>query len=235
MSSARAARSSSQCIRDRTRRTRFGATAGREGIRIANYVTYAPAAAAAQATYSYNALDQLTGGTGLSGITYSSDGEQKTITGPSPRGAWSFAYEGRGLVSAANSGSTAIGWTLDGEGRVVKRVKGAAETRYRFAGPGDVPAWEENASGTVTTSFVSGPGGLLASYSSGTPTFYLLNRHGDVVQTRDLSGESAGELRLRRVREPDLDSEAEQIRLRRTLAEGAGSRQLAPPDGGADV
>ena len=40
----------------------------------------------------------------------------------------------------------------------------------------------------MTTSFVSGPGGLLASYASGTPTFYLLNGHGDVVQTRNLVG-----------------------------------------------
>jgi RHS repeat-associated protein len=156
---------------------------------FAQTITYAPAAAAAQATYSYNALDQLTGGTGLSGITYSSDGEQKTITGPSPRGAWSFTYEGRGLMRQATSGSTAIDWTLDGEGRAVKKTKGSAEIRYRFGSPGDVPAWEENASGALTTSFVSGPGGLLASYASGTPTFYLLNGHGDVVQTRDLSGD----------------------------------------------
>lgn len=154
----------------------------------AQTVTFTAAAESLQTTYGYNALDQLTGGTGLSGISYSTDGEQTAITGPSPRGSWTFAYDGRGLMRTATSGSASTSWTLDGEGRVVKRLEGTSETRYRFAGSGDTPAWEEDASGAVTTTFVSGPAGLLSSYASGTPTFYLFDGHSDLVQTRDVGG-----------------------------------------------
>lgn len=50
----------------------------------AQTVVLTTAAAPTQASNGYNALDQLTSGTGLSGIVYNSDGEQETITGPSP-------------------------------------------------------------------------------------------------------------------------------------------------------
>lgn len=154
----------------------------------AQTVTLTPAAESTQTTYTYNALDQLAGGTGLSGISHSNDGEQTAITGPSPRGSWVFGYDGRGLMKSAASGSNATTWTLDGEARVAKEVKGSSETRRRFAGQGDVPAWEEDASGNITAIYVTGPVGLLASYASGVPTFYMSSGHGDVVQTRSLAG-----------------------------------------------
>ena len=153
----------------------------------AQTVRLTAAGASTQASYSYNALDQLTAGTGLSGISYNSDGEQETMTGPAPRGSWTFGYDGRGLMRSATSGSNISSWALDGESRVVKQTK-ASESRYRFAGPGGSPAWEEDASGAVTINFIRGPGGLVASYVSGTPTFYMLNGHGDVIHTRDLAG-----------------------------------------------
>lgn len=180
---------------------RVGVTAGNQldFVAVPNYdrktvptnaqtISLTAATESVQASYGYNALDQITSGSGLSGISYSTDGEQTAITGPSPRGSWTFGYDGRGLMKTATNGTTTTTWTLDGERRVVKEVNGASETRERFAGPGDSPAWVEDDSGNVIASFLAGPSGLLTSFAGTTPRFNLFNGHGDVVQTRDLGG-----------------------------------------------
>ncbi len=143
------------------------------------------------ASYTYNALDQLTGGA-ASGLTYSSDGEMETITGPAPRGSWSLGYDAHHLMTSATSGPNTTTWTFDGFARVVKTTKAGTETRYRYSGAGGPPSFEEDASGTVTAVHVGGPGGLLGTYTASGPTYLLSDGHGAVVRSLDESGTAAG-------------------------------------------
>lgn len=139
-------------------------------------------------TYAYNTLDQLTATGAISAVTYNSDGDQTSITGPTPRGTVTLGFDGRHLVTSQTANSVSTTWLIDGEDRVAKQTKGSTETRYRYTSPGDGPSWEENSSGTVTSYFASGPSGPVVTYTSGTPTFPVYNGHGSVIQTRDLSG-----------------------------------------------
>jgi RHS repeat-associated protein len=145
-------------------------------------VTINSAPDVSQALYTYDAADRLQNGGPVSGITYSGEGELTSITGPAPRGAWTLGYDARHLMTSQTSGGVTTTWTLDGEGRVARMTKGSNVTVYRYGGPGSSPAWLEDASGTVTDTFVGGPGGLLAQYNGSTPSFPLRNGNGDIIK-----------------------------------------------------
>ncbi|MCA1834527.1 MAG: PA14 domain-containing protein [Actinomycetota bacterium] len=165
----------------------FLTASGYDGTVIASNaqdVTLTRQADASVVAATYNAADQLISATGMSGITYSTDGEMTAYTGPSPRGALGITYDGRHLATQTTTAGTATAFTIDGEGKTVKSVRGAATTKYRYGGG----MWLEDASGTVTTTYVSGPGGLLAVYSGATPSYTLRNGHGDVIKTLSSSG-----------------------------------------------
>lgn len=140
------------------------------------------------ATYSYTALDQLTATGAISGVAYNSDGDQTSITGPSPRGTVDLTFDGRHQATGQTAGGVATSWAIDGEERVTRQTKAGVLTRYRYVAPGDGPAWEEDSAGTITASMINGPSGVLATYSGGTATFPVVNGHGDVIQIRNASG-----------------------------------------------
>ncbi|MGH2830954.1 MAG: RHS repeat-associated core domain-containing protein [Actinomycetota bacterium] len=158
-------------------------------------VTLTPAAESVQQSLAYNALDQLAADPAsyVSAVTHNSDGDQTAITAGA-REPVSFGFDARHLVvsqTVSKTPSLVTTWSIDGQSRVVTQTKTGQTTRYRYLGSSDSPIWEENSSGTVTTSFVSGPAGLLATYADGTggtPAFPVLNGHGDVIQTRNASG-----------------------------------------------
>ena len=156
----------------------------------ADNVTLTPAAETTTETYGYNARDQLTAtGSLIAGVAYNSDGDQTSISGPSPRGTVNLTFDGRHLVTGQSTAGLTTSWVLDGEARVTRQTKSLLGTTvYRYNAPGDNPAWEEDTSGTITTSFVTGPLGILATYSSGTPTYLVTNGHGDIIQTRNGAG-----------------------------------------------
>lgn len=128
--------------------------------------TYASATAGcsdagATATYSYSAtaVDRLTSD-GTSSYGYTSDGQVNQI------GANTLSWDGWGRNTGGTYGSTSLSYTYGPAGELAKRATSspAATTRYLL---GDL--FETDATGTITTSYVTGNGIDLAHYQ-GPPT-----------------------------------------------------------------
>ncbi|MEA3075881.1 MAG: hypothetical protein QOF60_789, partial [Actinomycetota bacterium] len=105
-----------------------------------------------------------------------------------------IAYDAADHAVSLDDGSVTTLETLAPSGRVIHRsvrddATGAMsmDDAYGYSSSGDAPSYTRGADGTVTT-YVSGPGGLLATYTGTTPTYPIANAHGDIVGTTDAAG-----------------------------------------------
>jgi hypothetical protein len=96
-------------------------------------------------------------------------------------------------VASQTQGGVTNEYKLDPEGRVRETTTGATKTKSHYDGPGETPAWTENAEQWVRN--ISGiDGTLTATQTNGaTPVVQLHDLQGNVVGT---IGDKAGETKL---------------------------------------
>ena len=149
------------------------------------------------ATYTYDpsttaGLDELTSQTGPTrSFSYDSDGNTTA------RGTDSLSWDGWGRLSTATVSGTTACYTYDPAGALKTRsyetsssdcASPTGTTNYLL---GDL--YETNGSGTITTSYVDGPAGDLASFNgppttSSTISYLYYDGHGDLAAEADSSG-----------------------------------------------
>lgn len=154
------------------------------GLDNANVPTAAPSVdisphAATSTTATYDAIDRWT----AAGVTYDTAGNTKTI------GSATYTYDARNLLTATGTPTQSSAFVFDGEGRQIKSTTAGVERRIRYGAPGDSGAsYETNAANAVTASTLSGPSGLLATYTGTTPLYYFTSPRGDVAATVNTAG-----------------------------------------------
>ncbi|MBC8135487.1 MAG: RHS repeat-associated core domain-containing protein [Fibrella sp.] len=128
---------------------------------------------------TYNAKNQLTGGTGLAGpFTYDGNGNPTT-------------YNGSVLSFNAGDRTTAFGTALtagyNGGGlRVWKQSNAGGRTYFLYAS--GVPICEFDAAGSLIATNTWGPGGLVSRRSGNGSVFYTFDERGNTVQRTNGAG-----------------------------------------------
>jgi RHS repeat-associated protein len=144
------------------------------------------------ASYTYDpattpGLDALTTQTGPSrSFSYNTDG---AMTG---RGSDSLSWDGWGRNTGGTYSATTISYSYDPAGNQASRNSGSQTTNFLYGGSQN-PIFETDSSGTITLSYIQGPGGDLAHYAgppttSSTLSYLYPNGHGDLAATADTSG-----------------------------------------------
>jgi RHS repeat-associated protein len=151
----------------------------------------APATPAPKGTpqsYSYDAADRLTSGTG---ITYDNFGRITTLPGEDAGGSTlTTTFYSNDMVASQSQGGITNSYELDSALRPRKRTQtgGSGGTEvFHYAGGSDSPAWTER--GSAWTHYIAGIGGELAAIQDSVEgvSLQLTNLHGDVVATASLS------------------------------------------------
>ena len=153
---------------------------------ITSKTTKASGQALTTLTYNYsysttpNRLDQTTGTGGLS-FAYNTNGAMTT------RGANTIAYDHRGLPTGYNS----VAYTIDSEGKRLKKVDGGTTTYYLRGANGDVLA-EYNGAGTLGRTYVYAGSQRIAQVISGSPQYYVTDHLGSTRAVIASNGSSIG-------------------------------------------
>jgi len=146
-------------------------------------------------SYTYNALDRLTeirdGANILTdSFVYSLAGQVKTHTGPGF--SRTYLYDADGLPIKETQGTSSTTWVVDGLSRVIRSTStgsSTADLRYGYDCSCDSRISESLASnGTLQTSYVADPSGLLEARNGSTTKYQYFSTHGDLVQTANDSG-----------------------------------------------
>jgi RHS repeat-associated protein len=132
------------------------------------------------ASRTFNAKNQLTGGTGLGAFVYDGNGNPTT-------------YNGVGVTFDPSNEATQFGTMLSagyrGDGlRAWKQGSGGAGTRTYFLYDGLTPVVELDATGAVSAVNSFGPTGLLSRSSGSSTVYYAFDERGNTAQRLDGSG-----------------------------------------------
>jgi RHS repeat-associated protein len=110
-------------------------------------------------------------------------------------GGESIAYDAHNHATTVDDGSTTVVDTLAPDGRVLRRVvtpdgasTATSDTTYGYDSDSDSPAYSYPTAGGALSTYIDSPLGLLLTDVAGTPTYTVLNGHGDVVGTTDAAG-----------------------------------------------
>jgi RHS repeat-associated protein len=142
-------------------------------------------------SYTYDAADRITSSPGASSYAYNYRGDVTSM------GSASVAYDANDHATSTNDAASPTATVVTTEvgptGRVLQRSSSpGGDTLFGFGSASDSPAYSDPALlgvgiGPVTT-YVNGPGGLLATDAGAVPTYPLTNAHGDIVGTTDVTG-----------------------------------------------
>ncbi len=120
-----------------------------------------------------------------------------TLTGAYPGYAnlETISYDANDHATVINDGTTTVTERLAPSGRVLERKvvdngTGAQseDTLYGYDDDGDSPAYTKDATTGVVTTYVDGPTGLILVDVGGTPTYPVMNAHGDIVGNFNAAG-----------------------------------------------
>jgi RHS repeat-associated protein len=146
-------------------------------------------AAACDATWAYNAADQLTASPQATAYTYNSHGQLSAAARVDAK-TENIGYAATDHAATVDDGTTTVAETLAPSGRVLERIVTndathavTEDTLYGYAGSGDSPAYTRGAAGGSVTSYI----GACVDVA-GTATWQISNGHGDVVGTTDAAG-----------------------------------------------
>jgi RHS repeat-associated protein len=156
-------------------------------------------AATCNGTFSYTAADRITASPGVASYAYNYRGDvTQTATGAT------ISYDANDHATATNDGNAVTPTVVNNEvgptGRVLQTSAGplnlplSYDNVFGYDSPSsDSPSYVEGTlGGLLITSYLNGPGGLLAEDASllgiVTSTYPLTNAHGDVVGTANSSG-----------------------------------------------
>jgi RHS repeat-associated protein len=135
-------------------------------------------------TLGTDELTKIVAGSNTTNYGYSSDGQTTS------QGTTSFTWDGFGRLSTATVGSNTVTYNYDGADSLSSRVSSspASTIDYKL---GDL--LETDGSGNITTSYIDGPAGDLASFNgapttSNTITYLYYDAHGNLAAEADSSG-----------------------------------------------
>ncbi|MFC3789839.1 polymorphic toxin-type HINT domain-containing protein [Paenibacillus sp. GCM10012307] len=157
------------------------------------------AGAAFQYQYSYDSLNRITNSSQFN-ETYTYDTRDNRATIQADRGFEDiflfdkqYEYDSQNRLIKATVEGAEVTYRYNGDGLLYERVEGNQKTRYYY--DGDQVIAEGSVSGTgngatFKTRYVRGQG-LAAQQSTSGKAYYLYNGHGDVIELRDSTGNTA--------------------------------------------
>jgi RHS repeat-associated protein len=149
---------------------------------------------AGNTTYTYNALNQLTGASDGTSYAYDSSGRlsQKTNGGQTTTYSWDPLNE----LTQVHDGQGQTSFSYDGLGRRSERTDSTGTETAHYGDLTDAPILDTDSGGQIARSYLLGPGALgpgelLEQRADGATTYPLANAHGDVTAVLDASGQVA--------------------------------------------
>jgi RHS repeat-associated protein len=144
-------------------------------------------------SYTYDSADRVLSSPVATGYTYNYRGDLTSATPSSGREV--VSYDGNAHATSIDDGTVTTTSTLAPSGRVLRRVVTtdrnghvSEDTTFGYADDGDSPSYSKPTGGTTVTTYVNGPDGLLLVDTGGTPTYSVLDLHGDDVGTTAANG-----------------------------------------------
>ncbi|MDQ3724801.1 MAG: right-handed parallel beta-helix repeat-containing protein [Actinomycetota bacterium] len=142
---------------------------------------------AAGITYSFNALNQVTGSS--DGATYGYDGAGRLASMVSESGETLFEWDALDRLTGVEGGSESIGYTYDALDRLVERTDGMGTQLTHYGDLTDLATYDATGEGEITTSYVQSPEGLLGQRSGESTSYPLSDAHGDITALANAAGE----------------------------------------------
>jgi RHS repeat-associated protein len=157
-----------------------------EGATAYGYDAAGNRSEAGATTYEYNALNQLTESS--DGTTYSYDGAGRMIGKEGESGKTAYEWDLLDHLAKVEGPGETTSYAYDGLERLSER-KGEAGTQVTHYGDlTDIPTYEANGEGKVTTSYIQGSRGLTEQRSGETTSYPLADAHGDITAITGLAG-----------------------------------------------
>jgi RHS repeat-associated protein len=158
---------------------------------------YDPAGNRTQAgstTYTYNALNQLTGAS--DGTSYVYDGAGRLAQKTNGGQATSYSWDPLNELAQVQDGQGQTSFSYDALGRRSERTDSGGTETAHYGDLTDAPILDTGSGGQVVRSYVLGPGTLgpaelLEQRDGGATTYPLANGHGDVTAVLDAAGQVA--------------------------------------------
>jgi len=106
-----------------------------------------------------------------------------------------ITYDGNDHATSIDDGTNTTTEVLSPSGRVLRRTvtddatgQVSEDVIFGYDSGSDSPAYSRPVAGGATTTYITGPDGLLVIDTAGTATYPIQNGHGDVVGTTDSAG-----------------------------------------------
>ena len=155
---------------------------------------------AKRSTYAYiqaNQLTSLSDGAGTTDFTYNAAGALTRKT--KGEGQTTYNYNGMDKLTLVTTPTATVNYAYDALGRRISRTEGTDTRNYHLNGKSDLEDYQTDQMGTLTSSFLRGPDGLISQtdHSGQTPitTYNLYNPHGDTAALTDTNGTVTGSYR----------------------------------------
>ena len=142
---------------------------------------------AGETTYAYNALNQLTESS--DGATYSYDSAGRMIGEENGSEETNYEWEPLDHLAKVDGPSGTTGYAYDALGRLSKRTSESGTLVAHYGDLTDLPNYDTNGEGEITTSYVQGARGLIEQRSGEATAYPLADAHGDITA---ISGPAGG-------------------------------------------
>jgi RHS repeat-associated protein len=150
-----------------------------EGVTTYGYDEAGNRTEAGGTTYAFNALNQLTESS--DGTTYSYDGAGRMIDKVNGSEETSYEWEPLDHLAKVEGPSESASYAYDALGRLSKRTDESGTQVAHYGDLTDMPTYDANGEGKITTSYVQGARGLVEQRSGETTAYPLADAHGDIT------------------------------------------------------
>ncbi len=158
-----------------------------EGATAYDYDAAGNRTEAGATTYEFNALNQLTEAS--DGTTYSYDGAGRMTGMESGEEETTYEWDLFDHLAKAESPAGTASYAFDALERLSERKSGESTQVVHYGDLTDLPTYGADGEGETTTSYVSGPRGLVEQRSGEATSYPLRDAHGDITAIADAAGE----------------------------------------------
>ncbi|HEU4705601.1 MAG TPA: RHS repeat-associated core domain-containing protein, partial [Solirubrobacterales bacterium] len=138
-------------------------------------------------TYTYNALNQLTGSS--DGTTYGYDSAGRLTNEAKESEKTTYTWDPLDHLAKVEGPTETASYAYDALERLSERSSEAGTQVFHYGDLGDLATFDANGEGKTTTSYVQGARGLFEQRSGETTSYPLADAHGDITAMVNGAGE----------------------------------------------
>src|SRR5262249_47033655 len=136
-------------------------------------------------TYEYNALNQITEAS--DGTTYDYDEDGRLSEVEKGEEATSYEWDPFDNPAKVEGPGGSAEYSYDALGRLTERADGSGINETHYGDLTDLPSYDADSEGELTTGYVRGPGGLLEEAGEAI-AYPIADVHGDVIALTEEGG-----------------------------------------------